>query len=333
MAFGVSFLKGAWQRIWNVRELTQQSQPELFMIYTIGLRRTWLGLRATLSDTPEKIEFVDLLFKKIEDAHENWDSLWRHAWEIEQFFAGYISEPELVVEAERRLFEADKIGMPSTVHFKQKWNDSLTIQDAKQRLAIQRSVYVNILDDLHWNYGKRNLDRQVKSSITVSIGRVAILLILVAILPFVPWFNGQTLGSFIFSTNVQSGQSHFYGIYLASTFGLLGALFSRLLYLQSHYKDLDYDELVTSFRVRVLIIRLIVGMIGSLVIFYAILGNLLSGDLFPKLVDLTFDPMAKPEPNLAKLIIWAFLGGFSERLVPDFLARTEANSAKPSSAS
>jgi hypothetical protein len=31
--------------------------------------------------------------------------------------------------------------------------------------------------------------------------------------------------------------------------------------------------------------------------------------------------------ELAKLIVWSFLAGFSERMVPEFLARTEATAA------
>lgn len=77
------------------------------------------------------------------------------------------------------------------------------------------------------------------------------------------------------------------------------------------------------------LLAVIEGGIFALLLYLAFMGNLISGTLFP-----AFRSPAPPEMNLfhiflerglqshgdfAKAIVWCFMAGFSERLVPDFL--------------
>lgn len=319
------------QKVKSIAEDTQQKQPELFGQYLIGLEALWLGLKksdAEIAADPVLIRIKGLMTASLEQ-NDDWDSKWRSAWQAEQLMAAYLNSADLVVEAERRLFDAERLKMHSASHFAEKWKEAKADTNEPTRTPVQRALYADILGDLHWLYGKRSLDRKMRSRLSATVRKVAIWLLLFAVLPFLPWFGGKNIGSFLFESAQETVRAHLFGLYTAISFGILGALFSRLIYFQSNYTALEYDELVNMFQSRALSIRLLVGTIGAIIVFYAILGNFLSGDLFPKLAELKFEPARAPDGNFAKLVIWCFLGGFSERLVPDFLTRTEAAASKP----
>jgi hypothetical protein len=60
------------------------------------------------------------------------------------------------------------------------------------------------------------------------------------------------------------------------------------------------------------------GAIFAALIYLMFLGGLLEGSLFPKITSLTTRVEGK---NLGLLLIWAFIAGFAERMVPDALDR------------
>ena len=240
----------------------------------------------------------------------------------------YLDTAELIAEAEKKLFEAEKNGLPSAAYFAGKWKEASDIADPGQKAKMRTALYHEILDDLHWHYGKRSVGRKIFHHLGDSALRLTVILFLFTLCPFLPLPGGETLGAVIFPKSDDSIISHFYGLYTACSFGLLGAMFSRLINFKSNFEDLGYDQLLKIWGRNPLYIRLLLGMIGSLVVFYAIFGNFLGGELFPDVTTMKFDPAEKPSMDFAKLVIWCFVGRFSERLVPDFLTRTETSAAK-----
>lgn len=322
MAGVMEFAKTLMRKAGIMSAVPEHKHPELFSQYLISLEGMWLGLGKTDDDVSKDPTLTKIkgLLAAGRDPEVNWSSNWRNAWQAEQLMCNYLSPPRLTVEAERNLVEADKLELKSAAHLAAKWKASKE-PNAPNPFETQQSVAATLLRDIHWRYSKKGLDRDIRGKMALTATRVAFVFFILAVLPHVPFFS-DTIGTWLFGS-----QAHFYGLYTAATFGLLGALFSRLIFLQTNYAKLEYEDLINIFQKRALAIRLLLGMIGAVIVFYAILGTLLGGELFPDAGELKFDASQKPGKDFAKLVIWCFLGGFSERLVPDFLTRTESAAA------
>jgi hypothetical protein len=107
--------------------------------------------------------------------------------------------------------------------------------------------------------------------------------------------------------------------------------------LQKQWADMALDELFNAQSYHYIILRAGVGVLGSLVVYFFLQSGLVEGSVFPKFNDLSVNIMQLggpravkwpatimlPSVSLALLIMWSFIAGFSESLVPTVLASTE----------
>ncbi len=130
--------------------------------------------------------------------------------------------------------------------------------------------------------------------------------------------------------------------------GALGAFFSSLMRLY-RYEDLPKAlvggglRLHSFYLVIYSLVPMLIGAIAAAVLYVAFASGYIEGTLFPKFEcykDLTCDKFEdfvqnyrpKPPDGFAKVLIWGFLSGFSERLVPDLLLKiTKSTEAKKES--
>lgn len=325
-----------------------KAMPELFEYYMIGIRSLWDTLKVPAADqSTENYKRILALFAECGNPSRNWDKLWRSAYEIEQRMVPYLSFDQLVAQSAKRLKQAEKLALPGLDAHAARLAEAKAL-DPTLREAAMQAEYREFLGELHIAYGKRRLDRMMRKNSAKVIMKFAFILVGLIILCFCmpailgffgdrfPWFSGINLVS----------SAHVRALALVISFGLLGAFFSRLGAFNASFAKLDYDDIVDGFQLAYLGIRLWVGAIGSIIIFYAIFGGLLGGELFPNIAcvgdaktctigewfqDRVWTSL--PNADYAKLVIWSFIGGFSERLIPDFLTRTEAqaNAAKGAS--
>ena len=117
-----------------------------------------------------------------------------------------------------------------------------------------------------------------------------------------------------------------------ATTGLFGGYFSVLLRLgglrwcaeyNANYQQVDrlFYNVAANFG-----LSMLEGGVGATILYMLLLANVLSGDVFPRFHDIPKDITeaisAYPVngTDTAKLLVWALIAGFSERLVPDFLS-------------
>ena len=104
--------------------------------------------------------------------------------------------------------------------------------------------------------------------------------------------------------------------------GIIGAFFSRLVSFQSRADAFGFEQILNTFSTQVIVVRCATGMFGAMLFYFLMRSGLLDGTLFLK----EGDPSVL---SFAKLLVWSFVAGWSERLVPETLERTES-SAKSS---
>jgi hypothetical protein len=130
--------------------------------------------------------------------------------------------------------------------------------------------------------------------------------------------------------------------------GALGAFFSSLMRLY-RYEDLpkalvgDGLNLRSIYLVIYALVPMLIGAIAATVLYVAFASGYVEGTLFPKFdcyeghTCKTFEDFVqyygpKPPNGFAMVLVWGFISGFSERLVPDLLLKiSKSSSAKEKS--
>jgi hypothetical protein len=133
---------------------------------------------------------------------------------------------------------------------------------------------------------------------------------------------------------------------LVATAGVFGAAFSMLSRLGQIPTKGDLVSRYPAASRRLVwvltpILSLLEGVLGSVVLYFLFRADLIKGLLFPQFPNKLEDPY--PFASLiygtvgsatdgAKLLIWSFIAGFSERLVPDMLTRLAEQAQKTDAA-
>lgn len=125
-------------------------------------------------------------------------------------------------------------------------------------------------------------------------------------------------------------QSRLMLTWMCFEFGIIGGFVS----IQQRLKTIHNDELIVlSVSWSTILIIPVYGGIFALVLYVLFLSGLLGGHLFPKfwlppfdaipttqnIVDLLSKTYPSTGEDLAKLIFWSFVSGFSERFVPQII--------------
>jgi hypothetical protein len=132
------------------------------------------------------------------------------------------------------------------------------------------------------------------------------------------------------------GTSFFTTLTMVIIAGLFGGAFSMLQRVQSPIMSDDPLGNLLALRTakREILLSPILGAVGALVLYCIFDAKLLTGELFPKMYEVEHhvkgslpfsDYLSQAGPlagvDHAKLLVWSFLAGFSERLLPDALDR------------
>ncbi|MEN3375066.1 MAG: hypothetical protein V7604_421 [Hyphomicrobiales bacterium] len=204
--------------------------------------------------------------------------------------------------------------------------------------GLLRGFLLRVLEGLHWHAKKKYLARPIRKEATKIILFCVMAAFLMLIAPYVLVNFNSTPPS------ETSKWWSLFALYTALTSGLLGAFFSRLIWVQRHWADMTLDEVFLHRELSYTLLRAGVGMCGALIVYFFLRSGILEGSLFPEFekvamefVNVSSDhtvtmSFVMPSEALALLTFWCFLAGFSEALVPSILASTESKLSDASTA-
>jgi hypothetical protein len=276
------------------------------------------------------------------------DDAWSRAYYLERLLALIEPTDTLIGEVQRRLDEAAEEKIPAASRLRTVYEAvAPQIVDTSQSPPVLkpsgesrlRAMLLDILEETHWTFQRKFHSRPIQKSATRRLVWTGMAACCLFILPYAYIYLSQYLSATAYRMPFERWA--WLPLWTALTAGFFGAMFSRLLFLQGNWNVLSLGSLKDARDFTSIFLRGAVGMTGAVVVYYFLLSGVIGGGLFPDfqrlgLHQLRFrDPssgkdavalrLILPNAQLALLVVWSFLAGFSERLVPSILQTTEAS--------
>lgn len=272
------------------------------------------------------------------------DSDWNTVKSIELLLIPLLRECDLEIELHYQLHKAGSLLSRQEYNFFQQEFDDIeegnSVNDKKRALLTKLTV------SLHKFYEDRQLRSVFANKARLKIGIFFTLAIVFSVFLLaigilhpdgiyqycaryfagVEWIDALAADVPDSMPTSQVDKIHLHYAITALMAGCMGACFSMLISLKNRIETITLQELENQHSWHFILTRIITGIGAALICYYFFRAELLSGALFP-------DFAKGQEINLNSrhfftLIIWCFIAGFSEKLVPSILSQTEAQVEK-----
>jgi hypothetical protein len=256
--------------------------------------------RNLTSDSNQIVSKLEILFKH--------DQTWTNFSQIELYLVSLYSDDEIAMELKIKMLEAVEKLPHETFHF---YEDELR----EERSISDRKILLNSLNEKLQITD--DLEDLQKTYIALTRIRTSFLFFF-AILMFFAVDQLPAITNLLSITKGSKGDA----ILTAMASGWLGTAFSMLIGLKTKLTISSLQDLKVIHRIDYIFSRTIIGLTSGLLLYYFFQSQLLTGTLFPQFKEI--DPIFDTK-SYALLIVWCFLSGFSEKLIPDLLSNTEKN--------
>jgi len=275
---------------------------------------------------------------------------WDDTFRLESRIGCLLRGDRLRQEIASRLRWAISDNVAQAIALQNTYAELLKTNDSKPADELLRDFLLELMEAIHWHSKRKHMSRKMRGQATRRTLLIGLLALLVAlwpyfVLPSTVQINPRQASLWFLRiadsavTEPSSGNDFWihFTLYTGLTFGFLGALFSRLITLQTQWSAMALDELSNARSYHYIVLRASIGILGALVVYFFLQSGLVEGSVFPKFKELSMNTLSfgdsaaprwptrltLPSLNLALLIMWSFIAGFSESLVPTVLSNTE----------
>lgn len=247
----------------------------------------------------------NIIILKLEELFSKTQS-WTNLSQIELFLVSLYTEGEVAIEMKIKLLEAKQKLDPETVKFyEEEVKGKLSISD-KKILLNNLNEKIQLVDDI------QDLE---KTYVALTRIRTSVLFFIA-----IGMFFAIDQVSFIIEIFSLTKGSKGDAIITSLSAGWLGTSFSMLMGLRDRLTSSSLTDLKVIHRIDYIFSRAIIGFTSGLLMYYLFQSQLISGPFFPSF---TKEIPIFDDKNYALLVVWCFISGFSEKLVPDILNKTQ----------
>jgi len=324
--------------IWPFNRLDKEEQ-KLISQYYVKLKIEYRQIKKILkSDTDnlqntnkdtslyEEVEF--LLGEKSTKEKLSPEQTWRNAYYIEQLIALLLPKQKIDVELSRRIEEARRALPRDTYsYYLNKLTHKTDAEQAGHTDIDKQSLLISLISDLQWAKEKQQVEQSYGRTARLRATIIFVLAFFLFFLPnIIPAFSRLLLDT----TTGESARIYF--VFTAITAGSLGASFSLLISIRKRLEESNLDGVKILHRYSYIISRVVIGMGAGLIFYYFLQSGLIEGAILPTPFSGSAMPPSEPSASssqvleyrdLALVIIFSVLSGFSESLVPNLLSKTE----------
>jgi len=341
------------------RQATEDEVRELTNQFYVTLRAYFAQIRRDGDAHIRNQEAFNRVKELLEPGDgRNYTQNWANAYEVEQLLVHLFDDDTISTELTVRTLEArsvlrTELAAMYDAHARDIDNPPAgQTVDAASAPRQRRALLARLVNDLQWRYIVNEATRRYTKLIT---SRTAILSVFALTV-----FVGAVLMIVAGKTNFAYDDLRL--LWIAALAGTWDATFSMLATLKSRLDASKFDDLKLMRAFAVLLSRTAIGAGAASILFFFLLSGLLGGSAFPSLARARDDgraavgavssgqtaagnPSAPGRPDqpannvaaktplpgteLALLIVWCFIAGFSEQLIPGLLASTEARATSP----
>lgn len=185
----------------------------------------------------------------------------------------------------------------------------------------KQTLLSQLIEDLQWHKQQLIVKQETTYKVWAKAGYGFIFAFMLFFLPaLIPPFGEALLSA-------GKGAGRALNIYTALSSGALGAAFTMIISVRKRIANASTEGLFIMQSSIFVASRIITGIGGGLILYYFLQSGILEGGIFPGFISVpgNYGPVliADGDKQFSLLVIWCFIAGFSETMIPSMIMKTE----------